>query len=80
MKRICTASLGSLTLAMKARQLAKEASFETTIVKLDPAATRKGCAYGLEFPCEAQRKISTLLSKNKIKVGEYFSGSRGDLF
>ena len=44
----CTAAIGSLTLAMKAKSALDAAGIYCTIVKLDPTMTKRGCAYGLE--------------------------------
>ena len=75
--KMCTAALGSLTNAMKAQRVLSEEEIEGTIVKLEASMTRKGCAYGVEFPCNRFKEVRALMSAQGIRVSNYINGSGG---
>lgn len=79
MHKICTASIGSLTHAMKGQKLLAEVGIAGKIVKLDAGKTRKGCAYGIEFSCSELRSARSVLGAAHLPVSEYFSGGGGEL-
>ncbi len=79
MHKICTASIGSLTHAMKGQKLLAEVGIAANIVKLDAKKTRRGCAYGIEFSCSELKKVRTKLGASHLPVSEYFSGGGGEL-
>lgn len=78
MKR-CTASMSSLTYAIKGQRALSQEGISCEIVKLDPSLTKKGCAYGIEFPCSEHRKTRAVLTKENIPVTTYLNGSEGTL-
>lgn len=75
----CTAALGSLTYAIKAQRALAEAGVSCEIVKLDSSMTRRGCAYGVEFPCSEQRSVRTVMNAEKITVTSYINNGGGAL-
>ena len=77
--KICTAALGSLTNAMKAQRVLSEAEIESNIVKLEASMTRKGCAYGVEFPCDLIKTVRSLMNAKGISVSNYINGNGGTL-
>lgn len=79
MHKICTASVGSLTHAMKGQKLLSDAGILTKIVKLDAKKTRRGCAYGIEFSCAELKNARSVLGASHLPVSEYFSGGGGEL-
>ena len=72
--KLCTASLISLTYAIKAQKELASAGIDAKIVKLDPSRSRKGCAYGVEFPCEKTKAVRATLTDARISVTSYRSG------
>ncbi|MBO5305123.1 MAG: DUF3343 domain-containing protein [Clostridia bacterium] len=79
MHKICTASIGSLTHAMKGQKLLTGEGISSRIVKLDSKKTRRGCAYGIEFSCDEQRRVRSVLGASHLPVSDYFSGGGGEL-
>ncbi len=75
--KICTAAIGSLTYAIKAQRSLEQANLSSKIVKLDASMTRRGCAYGVEFPCELQRSVRNVMSAEQIHVSSYINGGGG---
>lgn len=76
---VCTAAIGSLTVAMKAHSVLKDAGLESKIVKLDPSMTRRGCAYGIEYPCENHKAVRSAFNAAKISVSSYIKGGGGEM-
>jgi hypothetical protein len=74
----CTAALASLTYAMKAQGVLSAAGFYTDIVKLDPARSKKGCAYGVQFNCDDSDKVRQVMKTSGISVSRYLRGG-GDI-
>jgi len=64
---------------MKGQRLLSDVGIASRIVKLDASKTRRGCAYGIEFPCADQRRVRTTLGAAHLPVSEYFSGGGGEL-
>ncbi|MBE6661663.1 MAG: DUF3343 domain-containing protein [Ruminococcaceae bacterium] len=79
MHHLCTASIGSLTHAMKGQRLLSDVGIESRIVKLDAKRTRRGCAYGIEFSCAELKSAKSTLGASHLPVSEYFSGGGGEL-
>jgi len=75
----CTAAIGSLTLAMKAHSALAGAGLDGRIVKLDPSMTRRGCAYGIEYPCENHKAVRSAFNTAKISVSSYIKGGGGEM-
>lgn len=79
MHKICTASIGSLTHAMKGQKLLSGIGIVGKIVKLESEKTRRGCAYGIEFPCAELRRVRATLATSHLPVSEYFNGGGGEV-
>ena len=75
----CTAAIGSLTLAMKAKSALDEVGLYGKIVKLDPTMTRRGCAYGIEYDCENHKSVRSAFNTAKISVSSYIKGGGGEM-
>lgn len=75
----CTAAIGSLTVAMKAQSALSDAGIGGRIVKLDPSMTRRGCAYGIEYPCEDHKAVRSAFNAAKISVSSYIKGGGGEM-
>ena len=76
---ICTAAIGSLTVAMRAHSVLDGTGLENKIVKLDPSMTRRGCAYGIEYPCEDHKAVRSAFNTAKISVSSYIKGGGGEM-
>ena len=75
----CTAAIGSLTLAMKAKAVLDDGGILGRIVKLDPSATRRGCAYGIEYSCADHKAVRSAFNTAKISVSSYIRGGGGEM-
>ena len=75
----CTAAIGYLTVAMKAQSALSDAGIGGRIVKLDPSMTRRGCAYGIEYPCEDHKAVRSAFNAAKISVSSYIKGGGGEM-
>lgn len=57
----CVAPIGSITQALRARDLLARDGVAVTVVRNDPTATRHGCAYAISYPCDRERQIRSIL-------------------
>lgn len=67
---MCFASLKSMTYAIKAKKLLSQNYINSEIIKLDPAMTKKGCSYGVEFDCVNLYLAEKLLKESNIKYSQ----------
>lgn len=72
--KVCTASLNSLTYAIKAQKELAGAGIDARVVKLDPSLSRRGCTYGVEFDCTDGRAVRSTLGGARIPVTGYRNG------
>ena len=59
--RSCTLPVGSITKAMRARDVLALAAIPATVVSADAAAARRGCAYAIAYPCERNHSVRRIL-------------------
>lgn len=71
---LCTASMRSMTYALKAQKLLEGAGVCSYIVRLDSSATRRGCAYGVTFCCAFGDTVRRILGSGRIYVSQYIRG------
>ncbi len=64
----CTASLGSVTAAMRAQSELAAASIPVSIVKTH---TPRGCIYGISYPCPYEGYVRNILSASRISVRQW---------
>lgn len=74
---MCVATMKSMTYAIKAKKLLEYAGIGAEIVNLDPALTRRGCAYGVSFPCGRTVDAKRLLRTRGIEYGRIL-GEEGE--
>lgn len=67
----CTAALTSLTYAMKAQKALYAVGLHSDIVKLSAGSSKRGCEYGVQFPCELEDQIKRALRSSDIGVRRY---------
>lgn len=77
--KVCTASLNSLTYAIKAQKELAGAGIDARVVKLDASMSRRGCTYGVEFDCSVGRAVRSALGNARVPVKGYYSGG-GEIF
>lgn len=70
-RRICIAALGSMTAAVKAHRALLTSGIEAEVVALAPEDTRRGCAYGVEFPCAHASTVRASLHAARISASQY---------
>ena len=70
-RRICVAALGSMTAAVKAQRALLASGIEAEVVALTPEETRRGCAYGVEFPCAYAGTVRASLHAARISASQY---------
>ena len=68
---LCTAVVGSMTQAMRARSVLAEAAIRATLTKISSSKTHNGCAYGVDFPCPQSGNVRMILDGAGIRVREY---------
>ena len=67
-RKNCLAVVGSLTQAMKAQSVLTQAAIFSRVEKASSASTRRGCAYGISYPCSMGADVRTLLKQAGIRV------------
>lgn len=67
---ICISAKKSMTHAIKARRVLAAAGIKCEIVNLDASVTKRGCAYGVSFPCSMTDKVQTILRRHELDYGE----------
>ncbi len=73
-KMICISAKKSMTHAVKARRVLTAAGIPCDIVNIDSSVTRRGCAYGVSFPCELTDKVQSILHRYDLDYGEIIGG------
>ena len=69
--RICTASIGSTTLAMKAQKALGTEAIVSSVIKINSSRTHRGCAYGVSFDCSQEANVRRILTRAGIPVKEF---------
>lgn len=67
---ICISAKKSMTHAIKARRVLSAAGIKCDIVNLDSNVTKRGCAYGVSFPCSMTDKVQSILRRYELDYGE----------
>ena len=73
----CIAAIGSVTLAIKAQRHLAALGIGAEIISLPPKATRRGCAYGLAFPCPEENGVRRSFRAARIPISQYIK--KGDI-
>ncbi|MBE6599160.1 MAG: DUF3343 domain-containing protein [Ruminococcaceae bacterium] len=66
----CIITMKSMTLAEKAKRAASAVGISARIVNIDPAVTKRGCAYGLTLSCGEAERLRGVLERKHIPYGE----------
>ena len=67
----CVATMSSMTLAFRAERTLAGAGISTEIISLLPGESKRGCAYGLLYPCDTDRQTRAILRGAHIPVAQY---------
>ena len=66
------AAIGSMTAAIKAQRALAASGITVEIISLSPGETRRGCAYGIEYPLRLDTNVRNALRAARISVSQYF--------
>lgn len=69
----CVAAIGSMTLSIKAQRALLNTGVAARVISLSPRETRRGCAYGVSFPCASERTVRIALQTAGIPVSQYLT-------
>ena len=75
--KTCIATTTSLNISIKGQKALAREGIYAKIVSLDPSATRRGCAYGIEFACIYERDVKAILRKERIYPSQYLTDIQG---
>ncbi len=67
---ICVSAKRSMNHAVKARRVLSVAGIPCEIVNLDSSVTKRGCAFGVSFPCDMTEKVQNILRRYDLDYGE----------
>ncbi len=69
----CVAAIGSMTLCLKAERILLTMGIPAHVISLSPGETRRGCAFGVTFPCAMRGNVASLFRAHKLPVSEYLT-------
>ena len=69
--RVFVAAIGSMTAAVKAQRALLAAGIHAEVIALSPHQTRRGCAYGVEFPHVLEHEARAALRDARVSVSQY---------
>lgn len=69
--RECSAAIGSVTQAMKAQKALASAAIPSTVIKWESSSRLRGCVYGVQYSCQQQRNVETVLASARIAVKQW---------
>ena len=76
---ICIATIPSLNICIKAQKALSENAIYYKIVSIDPKLTKRGCAYGIEFPCSEERNVKSILRRVGIRPSQFLESNQGNV-
>ena len=74
---MCIATVRNMTGAMKIRDALVRSGIKAEIVSGDASLTRRGCAYGVSFPCEKEAQVKRILASKRMEYGVLIGGRNG---
>ena len=74
---MCIATVRNMTGAMKIRDAHVRSGIKAEIVSVDASLTRRGCAYGVSFPCEKEAQVKRILASKRMEYGVLIGGRNG---
>lgn len=70
-KGYCVAALGSMTVAVKATRVLAARGIFAEVIGLSASETKRGCAYGISFDCDAAELVRSTLKAGGVQVTQY---------
>ena len=67
----CSATLASMTVALKAQKALAAAAIPSNIIKIERSSSLHGCAYGIEFSCNQKNNVARVLGSAGIAVKKW---------
>ena len=67
---MCVSALKSMTDAQRAKRVLRTAGISCEIVNLDRGITKRGCAYGVSYPCSTRAAAVSALARVGLDYGE----------
>ena len=74
--KTCIAAISSLNISIKAQKALAGGGIFSKVISLEPSATRRGCAYGLEFSCAEENTVRSLLRRAGVFPSEFIEKER----
>ncbi len=69
---LCRASTGSMTMAIKARRSLAAHGINVNVKKLSAGIEKRGCVYGIEYPCELSGNVTSILRSHGIDAKPFY--------
>ena len=68
----CVGALPSMTVAIKAQRLLLAQGISSEVISLTGKETKRGCAFGIEFSCEQEGAVRSMLRAARVPVSQFF--------
>ena len=69
--KTCIATIPSLNICIKAQRVLANQGIYSRVVSIDPALTRRGCSYGIEFSCSEKQNIKNILRRAGVSISQF---------
>lgn len=64
----CILNIGSMTAALRARQLIQHSAIRCEVIKSEERSSRRGCVYAVVFPCYHKNNVQRILVEGGIRI------------
>ena len=71
-QELCIAAIGTTTMAIKAQHILLGEGIVSEVQALSAHETRRGCAFGISFPCSMRPSVQRALAQARIPVSQFF--------
>lgn len=71
----CVIPMSSQTTAERAKRAANQERIPVEVVSVDPAVTKRGCAFGIRMNCADTARMMRLMDRKKISYGDVIGGN-----
>ena len=71
-RSLCAASTGSMTMAIKARRSLAAQGITVNVKKLSAGVEKRGCIYGIEYPCDLSGNVASILRSCGIDAKPFY--------
>lgn len=69
----CIAAIPSLNRSIKAQKALAKGGIFSRVISLEPSVTKRGCAFGLEFPCTEEKNVRAILRRAGVHPSQFIS-------